>query len=213
MINNTLPSNGKNPNIFKAVGAVLPQTKRKIDIDISDIDVAILVTQNPDRNIPHSSAEIHGKLNMSETTACFDISLGCSGYVYALSVIQSFMQSNNFKEGLLFTCDPYSKIMDKNDRNTELLFGDAASVTLLSENPKYTSGKFLFGTIGKGRENLICNDKLFMNGRGIYEFAAKYVPNDFKKSLKINGLSPDDIDKVIFHQGSKHIIPIYALEI
>lgn len=184
--------------------------KKKIDIKPEEIEVAILVTQNPEKNIPHSSAEIHAKLDLPSNCACFDISLGCSGYVYALSVIESFMESNNFKKGLLFTCDPYSKVLDEYDKNTSLLFGDAATVSLISNNSVLSSGKFTFGTIGKEGHNLVCNEKLFMNGRGIFNFAASNIPGDFAKNLELNKTTSVQIDMFIFHQGSKHIVDTLA---
>ena len=108
---------------------------KKNDIDKTQIDCCIVVTQNPDFNIPHTSAIVHDKLNLYQDCACFDISLGCSGYIYGLSTILSFMQSNNLKNGLLFTSDQYSDIIDNNDKNTDLIFGDGATVTYISENP------------------------------------------------------------------------------
>ena len=72
-----------------------------------------------------SSAVVHGKLGLPERCAAFDISLGCSGYVYALSVVKAFMEAQGLRNGLLFTADPYSKILDPEDKNTVLLFGDS----------------------------------------------------------------------------------------
>ncbi|OFX88781.1 MAG: 3-oxoacyl-ACP synthase [Bacteroidetes bacterium GWF2_33_16] len=179
----------------------------KTEIDKSKIDCLIVVTQNGDYNLPHTSAIVHGKLDMQEKCACFDISLGCSGFVYGLSVIESFMSSNNYSKGLLFTADPYSKVIDNNDKNTRLLFGDAATVTLITNQPVLTSGKFNFGTIGKDYENLICkNNILQMNGRMIFNFAAKYVPEDIKDLLLNNNIELDEIDLFVFHQGSKFIV-------
>jgi 3-oxoacyl-[acyl-carrier-protein] synthase-3 len=184
---------------------------KKTSLDPSQIDVAVVVTQNPDRKIPHVSAILHKSLDLKESCACFDISLGCSGYVYGLSIIQSFMASNGLSKGLLFTADPYSKIIDKNDKNTALLFGDAASVTLISDAPKYTTGKFTFGTTGSSwRELTINNETLYMNGRSIFNFAAQYVPKDVINVLALNNLSMDDIDLFVFHQGSKYIIDTLA---
>ncbi|HVX26654.1 MAG TPA: ketoacyl-ACP synthase III [Parafilimonas sp.] len=181
--------------------------EKKIAINKEEIEVALLVTQNPDSNIPHTSAIIHGALDFPESCACFDISLGCSGFVYGLSIIKSFMESNRMKKGLLFTCDPYSKIIDPADKNTALLFGDAATVTYLTEDPAYTIGNFTFGTIGKESSNLTCtNNVLSMNGRGIFNFAAKYIPVDLKNLLQKNHLEIKDINKFIFHQGSKYIV-------
>jgi len=172
-----------------------------------DIDVIAVVTQNPDLKIPHTSAIVHGKLDLPESCSAFDISHGCSGYIYGLSIVQSFMKENDLKKGIMFTADPYSKIIDKNDKNTALLFGDAATATLISGNPYYLTGKFSFGTVGKYFRELSCTDKkLYMNGRAVFEFTAKYVPNDIKALLMRNALTIDDIDRFIFHQGSKYIV-------
>jgi len=123
--------------------------RRKFPIQENNIDALIVVTQNPDVNLPHTSAIVHGKLSLPAKCACFDVSLGCSGYVYGLSIISSFLRENSLRTGLLFTSDPYSKIIDRNDKNTALLFGDAASVTLIGDDPIYTMGSFTFGTIGR----------------------------------------------------------------
>lgn len=188
--------------------------QKKTDIVVDEIEVAILVTQNPDRNIPHASAHIHDKLGLPKSCACFDISLGCSGWVYGLSVIKSFMESNKMKKGLLFTSDPYSKIINEDDKNTALLFGDAATVTYLTENPVFEIGAFTFGSIGDEWQNLVCNDnQLSMNGRGIFNFAAKYIPGDVKNLVEKNNTEIEKIDYFIFHQGSKYIVDILTKRI
>ena len=172
-----------------------------------NIEVIVVITQNPDQNIPHTSAVLHDKLGLKENCAAFDISLGCSGYPYGLSIISSFMEKNNINNGLLFTCDPYSKIINDNDKNTRLLFGDAASVTLITNNPNYIFGKFNFGTIGSKGSALVCNDKILsMNGREIFNFAAQYIPKDTLNVLVKNSLKVNEIDFFVFHQGSKYII-------
>ena len=108
---------------YKALQALLEKTALAPEA----IDVLILVTQNPDTNLPHTSAIVHGRAGLRDGCAAFDISLGCSGYVYGLSVLQSFMATNGMRHGVLVTADPYSKIVDPADRNTVLLFGDAAT--------------------------------------------------------------------------------------
>ena len=172
-----------------------------------EVEVLVVVTQNPDTNLPHTSAIVHGKLGLPETCACFDISLGCSGFVYGLSIVQAFMQANGFRCGLLFTADPYSKIVDPIDKSTASLFGDAATITLISDSPLYVTSQFTFGTIGKQCNDLLCrNGVLFMNGRAIFNFAARYVPADVKHLLDNEGLSLNSIDRFVFHQGSKYVL-------
>jgi 3-oxoacyl-[acyl-carrier-protein] synthase-3 len=176
-------------------------------LDPSTIQALVVVTQNPDRNIPHVSADMHGALGLPEQCACFDISLGCSGYVYALSVMISFMEANGLTTGVLVTADPYSKVLDPEDKNTNLLFGDAATATLMTNDPVLVAGKFTFGTMGKGADDLACNaGKLHMNGRAVFNFAAVRVPRDVTEVLRRNGMEAGEIDVFAFHQASRYII-------
>lgn len=187
------------------------QLKEKVNIKNEDIEVIIVVTQNPDYTLPQSSAIVHGKLGLNNSCASFDISLGCSGFVYALSVIQSFMICNKMKKGLLFTSDPYSKIIDPDDKNTSLLFGDGAAVTLISDKPVFSTIGFSYGTIGTSYKELLCeNNILYMNGRAISSFAMKVIPKDIINLLAKHKLSLNDIDKYLFHQGSKFIVDSLA---
>ena len=180
--------------------------QKKIEVDKNKVDCVIVITQNPDFNIPHTSAIVHGKLELSQNCACFDISLGCSGYVYGLSNIIAFMQTNHLKNGLLFTADPYSEIIDHDDKNTDLLFGDGATVTYISEDFIYKPKAFKFGTNGSAYKEILCKDKLYMNGRAVFNFTATTIPKHIQVLLKENGLEDKDIDKFILHQGSKYIV-------
>lgn len=176
-------------------------------LDTSQIGVLIVVTQNPDVNLPHVSAIIHGKAGLPETCAAFDISLGCSGYVYGLSVIHAFMQANDIRHGVLITADPYSKIIDSQDKSTSLLFGDAATATLLGPDATFSLGEFSFGTRGKAYEALITHDGiLHMDGREVFNFAATGIPSDIEKILGKSQLKIADIDCFILHQGSRYIV-------
>ncbi len=184
---------------------------KKTSLNPAEIQVAIVVTQNPDYNLPHTSAIVHGHLGLPSDCACFDISLGCSGFVYALSIIQSFMDANKFTKGILFTADPYSKIIDPDDKNTSLIFGDAACATLLTDKPVYSTMDFTFGTMGKLHKDLICADNtLYMNGRAVYNFAARVITEDVMKILAKTKLGIDDIDRYLFHQGTKFIVDTLA---
>jgi 3-oxoacyl-[acyl-carrier-protein] synthase III len=187
----------------------------KIDLDIEQVDCCVVVTQNPDINIPHTSAIVHGALNLPETCASFDISLGCSGYVYGLSIVSAFMQANGFKTSLLFTADPYSDIIDPDDKNTALIFGDGATVTLLqAEQPGMAALGYDFGSKGAGYKNLMVNKgKLFMNGRAVFSFTAAVVPKSIEKLLKNLNLDKNEVDQWYFHQGSKYIIDTITMRL
>lgn len=178
----------------------------KENIKKEKVECCIVVTQNPDFKIPHTSAIVHGKLELSQSCACFDISLGCSGYIYGLSTIIAFMKNNGLKNGLLFTADPYSDIINHDDKNTDLIFGDGATVTYISENPLYIPVDFSFGTNGNAYKDILCKDKLFMNGRAVFNFTATVIPKHIKAQLEKKELEDSDIDKYILHQGSKYIV-------
>jgi 3-oxoacyl-[acyl-carrier-protein] synthase-3 len=180
--------------------------------DRAEIEALIVVTQNPDRNIPHASAIVHDKLDLREDCACFDISLGCSGFVYTLATLQALMAANGMRKGVLLTADPYSKVVDPDDKNTALLFGDAAVATLISDNPVFVSGATTFGTVGKEYGKLAVNEqgRLFMNGRAVFNFAAKYIPRDLRLMARKNEVKIEDIDLFLLHQGSRIIVETIA---
>jgi 3-oxoacyl-[acyl-carrier-protein] synthase-3 len=181
--------------------------KQKIFLDIEKVECCVVVTQNPDMNIPHTSAIVHDALGLPESCACFDISLGCSGYVYSLSIITAFMQANGMSKALLFTADPYSDIIDENDKNTALIFGDGATVSLLQDNqPGLVALGYDFGSKGAGYKNLMNNGKLFMNGRAVFNFTAATVPKSINKLLEKLNMTKAQVDAWYLHQGSKYIV-------
>lgn len=183
----------------------------KMGKDLTGIEVLVVVTQNPDRNIPHASAMVHGKLGLADSVATFDISLGCSGYVFGLNILIGFMQSTGMERGVLITADPYSKIIDQEDKNTVLLFGDAATATLIGPKPVYGVHSFMGGTKGDLSGALTCESgRLEMNGRDVFNFAATTVPGIVSQTLERAGLMLDNIDAFLFHQGSGYILDTLA---
>jgi len=172
------------------------------------VDFICVCTQNGDCVLPQTSAFVHAKLNLSQNCAAFDISLGCSGYVYGLSVAKSFMELNGFTCGIVFTSDPYSEIVDANDKNTDLLFGDAATATLMGPDAVFDLGKAVFATQGAETGSLICErgEKLVMNGRKIFEFVLRYAPRNIERCLQLNGVDKDDVDVFLLHQASRYLL-------
>ncbi|MCB5161518.1 ketoacyl-ACP synthase III [Marinomonas algarum] len=204
----TLPRAEEHDSVVSMCVAAFKQLCKKESVDLNEIECVVLCTQNPDGGgLPHNSALIHAELGLSEECACFDIGLGCSGYVYGLSVIQSFMSVNGMKKGLFFTCDPYSKILNHDDKNTCLLFGDAASVTLISDTPCYILEKAQFSTKGSASDALVKNDGILeMNGRAVFNFALQEVPKQITSILNKAELCIEDIDVFLLHQGSRFML-------
>lgn len=182
------------------------------DLKPESIDALIVVTQNgDDEGLPHTAAIVQDKLGLPHTVAAFDISLGCSGYVYGIYAIKGFMEATGLKNGLLITADPYSKIVDPDDRNTTMLFGDAATATWMGDEPRWQLGKAKFGTDGSGAEHLKVTDgKFYMNGRQVFNFALVKVPAHLHELLEESGLQSSDIDAFCIHQGSAAIVDAVA---
>lgn len=181
-------------------------------LDRAAIDALIVVTQNGDaEGLPHTAAIVQDKLGLPTGIAAFDISLGCSGYVYGIYALKGFMEAAGLKNGLLITADPYSKIVDPEDRNTTMLFGDAATATWMGEGATWQLGKSLFGTDGSGAPHLKVEDgTFFMNGRQVFNFALVKVPAHLHELLELSGLTAADIDAYCIHQGSAAIVDAVA---
>lgn len=190
--------------------AAFNDLREQTRIDADRIDCVIVCTQNPDAHgLPHTSAVVHAKLGLRHDVACFDISLGCSGYVYGLSVILSFMQAHGFENGLLFTADPYSRILDPKNWDTELLFGDAATCTWLGSHPIYRCRPAMFGTngaLGHSIQVEHAGGKLAMLGSNVFKFSMTVVPDQIRRYLERESLRADEIDVFLFHQGSRFIV-------
>lgn len=194
------------------VRAVQNLLAKNSDLKLDDVQALVVVTQNGDAEaLPHTSAIVQHKLGLATHTACFDVSLGCSGYVYGLYVLKGFMQATGLKNAILVTADPYSKIMDRSDRMTTLLFGDAATATWLSEDPVWELGPARFGGDGGGAEYLVVKDGHFhMNGRQVFNFASLKIIPHMQEVLDELSMSLDDVDAFCLHQGSGAIVDAIA---
>jgi len=190
--------------------AAFRDLEERTGFDPAAVDCLVVCTQNPDAHgLPHTSAVVHAKLGLGPDVAAFDISLGCSGYVYGLAMMTAFMAANGLRSGLLFTADPYSKIIDPQDWDTELLFGDAATVTWLGEDPVYACRPAIFGTDGSMGHSIAVPERggtLKMLGSNVFKFSMTAVPEQVRRYLAREGLGDDDIDLFLFHQGSRFIV-------
>lgn len=178
-------------------------------LELSTIDALICVTQNPDGyGLPHSAAILQGKLGLASGVAAFDISLGCSGFVYGISVLRGLMLEMGYKNGVLVTADPYSRIISRQDRVTSLLFGDAATATWLSNEVEWSFRNPILETDGTGSQSLFVDETrtLRMNGRQVFNFAAVRVPQQINSFLKRENLSEEDIELFCLHQGSGAVV-------
>ncbi|GGP44971.1 ketoacyl-ACP synthase III [Shewanella saliphila] len=194
------------------VEAIEQLAKQQPSLEKENIDALIIVTQNGDgENIPHTAAIVQKKAGLPKTIAAFDVSLGCSGYVYGLYIIKGLLQAAGLKQALLVTADPYSKVIDPADRVTSMLFGDAATASWIGHDPVFKLGSVLFGTDGNGAESLQVKEGILsMNGRQVFNFASVNIPRHIKELLAVCDMSEVDIDAFLIHQGSAAIVDTIA---
>jgi 3-oxoacyl-[acyl-carrier-protein] synthase-3 len=191
-----------------AIKALLSQTS----LAPESIQALVVVTQNPDgHGLPHTAAIVQAKAGLPTSIAAFDVSLGCSGYVYGLAILKGLMETAGFKNAILVTADPYSKVINPEDRITTLLFGDAATATWLGESPLFEIDTPEFATDGTGANHLQVTDGvLSMNGRQVFNFASLKVPVQIRHYLEQRQLSLEDVDIYCVHQGSAAIVGALA---
>jgi 3-oxoacyl-[acyl-carrier-protein] synthase-3 len=178
-------------------------------LDPSSLDLIVVVTQHPDgHGLPHTSAILHGKLGLPTKCFAFDISLGCSGFVAALATVKGFLATTGGRRAVLFTADPYSKSVSEDDKNTAMIFGDAATATLIEPGTDWKIGAFDLGTDGSSHGALERDGEgvLRMNGRAVFNFCALNVPKSVNATLEKNGVTREGIDTFVFHPGSKYIV-------
>ena len=174
---------------------------------LKDCELIAVVTQNPDTNMPHTSALLHGLLEMPANCHVFDLSIGCTGFVQGLAIATAFMNQHGLRKGLLFNVEVMSKIVDMDDKATAMIFGDGATVTLLSESAVYDLDGFSSGTVGAKSAALRCdNGRLYMDGQGVYDFVSRNVPGSVKTLLESKGLTVESVDRFIFHQASRRTV-------
>lgn len=190
------------------------------------VESIFLVTQNPTQRIPHDSALLHGRLDLKSSVACIDLGLACSGYVQGLLLAEAWLNSNEQSGVLLVTADAYSPILDKSDRNTTPLFGDAATATVLAPDGPWKIGRGTWGTLSEASQAISlpgieerdklddsrpssqgrAERRLRMDGRAVLNAVLRYVPDAVNKTLSVNGLKTADVDFFLFHQASAHMV-------
>ncbi len=171
------------------------------------IDCVIVVTQTAKNKLPSVSCMLQDRLNLRKDIIAFDVGLGCSGFVYGLSIINSFLNSNTAKTILFVCCDTYNKFLNKHNRTCRTVFSDAASSCIVQKISNKNKLKFSYLTDGSGATDLMENyNNIEMKGSNIFHFTTKNIPNLINDILKKNNLKKKDIDQFIFHQASKLVI-------
>ncbi len=207
---------------------LLNQTTLQAD----QIDAIICVTQTPDYFQPCNAALLHGRLGLPTSCACFDVNLGCSGYVYALWLAWMMIESGSCANVLVLAGDTISRQTHPRDRAVAPLFGDGGSATWVAASDEARPAWFDLHTDGTGFGHLIVPggafrqppspqtqaevtdddgnirtaQNLYMNGAEVFNFSIKVEPKAIRELLEFAGQEADAIDAFVFHQANRYII-------
>ena len=165
-----------------------------------DVDMIILATSSPDRTSPSTACIMADRLDVN--CPAFDINAVCSGFIYGMQLATNLIKTAQHKNILLIGAETYSKITDWRDRNC-VFFGDGAGAVIVGEIEGGWVSTDIYSD-PKGKENFTCpvGGKFHMNGKAVYEFGTKRLPETIENSLKTVGLTTQDISWVIPHQPS-----------
>ncbi|HXK14001.1 MAG TPA: beta-ketoacyl-ACP synthase III [Gaiellaceae bacterium] len=197
----------------------LPAARRALEmanVDPSSIDLLIVATVTPDMAFPSSAAILADQLGMPDAAA-YDLSAGCTGFVYAIAQAHGMLASGLAKRALVIGADVLSKILDWTDRSTLVLFGDGAGAVVMEEVGQGGFIGFELGADGAGGANLWLpgsGSRTFedpekfvkMNGREVFKFATRVMVSSAEAILDECGKTVEDIDVYVPHQANVRII-------
>ncbi|WP_068676573.1 beta-ketoacyl-ACP synthase III [Oceanobacillus sp. Castelsardo] len=189
---------------FHAAASALEDANVKAE----ELDLILVATVTPDTSFPSVACIIQDKLGAVKAAA-LDVSAACSGYIYALTTAKQFIETKTYKKILVVGVEKLSSITDWTDRSTCVLFGDGAGAAVLGE---VSEGRGVLahelGSDGSGGKHLYEDPKnmIIMNGREVFKFAVRKMPEVSVNVIEKAGLSKEDVDYLIPHQANVRIM-------
>ncbi|MCP8615567.1 beta-ketoacyl-ACP synthase III [Salirhabdus salicampi] len=176
------------------------------EVNGEDLDLILVATVTPDYPFPSVACQLQERLG-AKKAAAMDISAACSGFMYGLATAKQFIESGVYKNVLVVGVEKLSKIVDWEDRNTCVLFGDGAGATVLGQ---VEDGKgilsFELGADGTGSKHLYQDEYIIMNGREVFKFAVRQMGESAVNVVEKIGLNKEDVDYLIPHQANIRIM-------
>ena len=201
-----------------------------LQVDKSEIDVLIFISQTPDYRMPATAFLLQERLGLPKTTMAFDLTLGCSAFLYGLSIGYSLLQQPHIRKVLLLDGETRSKVYSPKDRKTAFLFGDAGAAVLLEKGEKYGNSYFSLNSDGSMADtikiegggyrmpsseetlrervvdengNIRSLEQGYMDGDDVFNFVASKVPKDIKYLCTEVGEDIQSMDYYLLHQANK----------
>lgn len=187
------------------------------NIDKNEIDLIVCATMTPDNFTPSVACMVQEKLGLGDNVTAFDVNAACTGFVFALKIVASMLNTYH-KKALIIGCETLSKIINFEDRNTCVLFGDGAGAIVVEKDEK--NEEFYTCSLGNDKdliaENVEMNFEmknkvlksgfLKMDGKEVFKFAINVVEKSIDNILDRTNLKLEDIKLIIPHQANQRII-------
>lgn len=201
-------------------------------IDRDEVDLLVFLSQTPDYRMPATSILLQHRLRLPMSTMAFDISLGCSGFISALSIVYAMMQNHGFKKALLLDGETRSKVYSRKDRREAFIFGDAGVAALIERDVKFGTSHFSINSDGSRGDlimipgggyrnmssvetlrekvvdeygNIRSDEQGYMNGADVFNFVIVEVPKDIRRLMSASNEDIQKMDYYVFHQANAFI--------
>ncbi len=202
------------------------------NINREEIDLVVFISQTPDYRMPATSILLQDRLGLPNSTIAFDVNLGCSGFIYGLSIVYSFMAQSGLRKALLLDGETRSKVYSPKDRTSAFIFGDAGVAALIERNEKFGDSQFSLNSDGSRGElimipgggyrnmsseetlrervvdehgNIRSDEQGYMKGGDVFNFVISEIPKDIKRLFAEAQCDIADVDYYIFHQANSFI--------
>ena len=209
--------------------AAAEQLFKDNNVDRSEIDLLIFISQTPDYRMPATSILLQDRLGLEKTCIAFDINLGCAAFAYGLTVAYSMMQSGGIRKALILDGETRSKVYSPKDRRTAFLFGDGGIAALIEKDEKFGNSFFSIHSDGSLGDlikiegggyrhpsssetikekvvdeygNIRSDEQGSMNGSDVFSFVLANIPKDIKRTFEQSCVEKDNIDFFVFHQAN-----------
>ena len=181
----------------------------RANISADEIDLILVATSTPDfQGFPSTAAIVQHKIKATRAGA-MDIAAACTGFIYGLETARAFIESGSTKRVLVIGVETYSRILDWKDRNTCVLFGDAAGAVIVAAAGEALPSRIVAGKLyamGEGAEHLYLDKVIHMNGRRVYNFAVKALCDIVEELLESEENTRERLTAIVPHQANVRII-------
>lgn len=202
------------------------------EIDRSEIDLLVFISQTPDYRMPATSITLQHRLGLSNSCVAFDINLGCSAFIYGMSVVFSMIQTGAFRKALILDGETRSKVYGPRDRRSAFIFGDGGVAALVEQDEKFGDSYMSLNSDGSRADlimikaggyrhpstpktlqekvvdeygNMRSEEQGYMKGGDVFNFVIREIPRDIKKTLAAAEITVDQLDYIVFHQANNFI--------